>query len=74
MDSVFIGTFLTPEIYCLVFCTWRLVVGVRCLVHNGLCLVFNIWRFVFGGRIWRFNHAHKHKHIHVFSQFGILAF
>ena len=34
MDNVFMGTFITPDGWCLVLCAWRLVVGVRRLVYK----------------------------------------
>ena len=48
---VCIGTFVIPDALCLVPCAWRLVVGVRCLVHNvgaWYCLVLCVWCFLSG--------------------------
>ncbi len=60
LEHVCIGTFVIPDALCLVPGAWRLVVGVRCLVHN-----VGAWYSVPGALrlvllVCRLNYAHTH--------------
>ena len=60
LDHVCIGTFIIPDALCLAVCDWRMVVGVRWLIHNvgAWYSVPGVLRLVLP--VCRLNYAHTH--------------